>query len=290
MPDFHVPVMADKVVELFSPLEGKTIVDCTLGGGGHAEKLSNVPPEAGRLSIVGIDRDEEALRAAEIRLSGYQDIRFVHDNFSNIAKIIDRPVDGFLFDLGVSSHQIDEASRGFSFREDAPLDMRMDKRTAAGAADLVNSLSPEELTRIFSEYGEERFSKRISNAICVKRKACDVKTTFELKEIVEKAIPTWKKRESTARIFQALRIAVNSELESLKKALEGSRGLLKSGGRVIVISYHSLEDRIVKTFFREEAKNGILKIITKKPVIADEKEINENPRAKSAKLRCAEKI
>jgi len=190
------------------------IVDCTLGLGGHAEALLGSGAE-----VIGIDQDEEALRQAEAKLKG-QKIEFVHANFTDISKIINRSVDGFLFDLGVSSYQIDEASRGFSIRLDGPLDMRMDKRLKQTASDLINTLDAGELTRIFKEYGEERFAKRISNAICVRRNEKRIETTFKLKEIVEKAIPTWKKRESVTRIFQALRIAVNSELENLKKGLE----------------------------------------------------------------------
>lgn len=280
----HIPVLLDKVIEYLCPGKGKVIVDCTLGLGGHAEALLSSGAE-----VIGIDQDGEALRQAEAKLKG-QKIEFVHANFTDISKVIKRSANGFLFDLGVSSYQIDEASRGFSIRFDGPLDMRMDKRLKQTASDLINTLDAGELTRIFKEYGEERFAKRISNAICVRRDEKRIETTFELKEIVEKAIPTWKKRESVTRIFQALRIAVNSELENLKKGLEQAVELLFSKGRIVIISYHSLEDRIVKHYFREKEKAGILKVLTKKPVVPEEEEINKNSRARSAKLRSAEKL
>lgn len=255
---------------------------------------------------MGIDRDEEAITAARERLSGYlpagrhgPGIRVIRDNFSNIEKIITEPVDGILFDLGVSSYQIDEAKRGFSIRFDGPLDMRMDQGQALTAEEIVNKWPEEELARIFTEYAEERFAKRIAKAIVDYREPATeprrlasghIKTTGRLKEIVEKAIPTWRKRESVTRVFQALRIAVNSELENLKKALSVSPQILKPGGRLIVISYHSLEDRMVKWFFRDLEKSGILKILTKRPMVAEAAEIEANPRARSAKLRGAEKI
>lgn len=283
---FHVPVLAREIVELLNVKEGDIIVDCTLGGGGHVESFKKQYPDS---KIIGIDRDEEALEFAKKRLAVYENIDYIHSNFSNIQKVITHPVNGFLFDLGISSHQIDKPERGFSIRSDALLDMRMDKDLKISAYDIVNGFSEENLFGIFKEFAEERFSKRIARAIVFNRVSNDIKTTFELKNIIEKAIPTWKKRESVTRIFQALRIVVNSELENLKKALDSAICLLSPSGRIVVISYHSLEDRIVKMFFKEKGKDGILKIITKKPIIASDIEIKENPRAKSAKLRCAEK-
>ncbi|MFC1511487.1 16S rRNA (cytosine(1402)-N(4))-methyltransferase RsmH [Candidatus Margulisiibacteriota bacterium] len=191
---------------------------------------------------------------------------------------------GFLFDLGVSSYQIDEAARGFSIKKDGPLDMRMDKSQKLTASDILNRSSQEELEKIFKEYGEERFSRRIAKAVEQQR---PLTTTKQLKEIVEQAIPTWKKRESVTRIFQALRIAVNQELDSLKLALSDAIELLRPGGRIVVISYHSLEDRIVKQTFRQAEQ---LKVLTKKPLRANEAEISSNPRARSAKLRAGEKL
>jgi len=279
--------MAGEVVEYLNPAPGKVFVDATLGGGGHAEKLKS---KNSKIRIYGFDQDAEAIAAAKARLAEYQNIAYIHDNFANIKEHVKEKVNGILFDLGVSSFQIDEASRGFSLQKDGPLDMRMDRGQKLTAADIVNNYTADELTRIFTEYGEERFAKRISNAICEMRNAKMIETTFQLKEIIEKAIPTWKKRESVTRIFQALRIAVNHELDSLQRAIGDAIELLKPGGRLVVISYHSLEDRIVKQRFRDGAKNGRLKLLTKKPRLAAEAELAENPRARGAKLRAAEKI
>lgn len=291
MAEYHIPVLQGEVIKYINLSNGKTIVDCTLGGGGHAQALlEKSQPQNPNLKIIGIDQDVDALEEARKNLAQYDNIEFIHANFSEISKVITVPVDGFLFDLGVSSHQIDEVSRGFSIREDGPLDMRMDKNQKLTAYDVVNGYSKEELARIFFEYGEERFAKRVSNAIWGMRGAGGIKTTFQLKEIIEKAIPTWKKRESVTRIFQAIRIEVNDELRSLAKALESAVLKLKPQGRIVVISYHSLEDRIVKRFFKAKEKDGILKILTKKPVVPGIGEIEANRRAKSAKLRCAEKI
>lgn len=280
----HVPALLRETLELLDPRPGKILVDATFGFGGHAAAMLSAGAK-----VIGIDRDPEAVVAAQNK-----GIRIIHDNFVNIGKIIKEQVDGILFDLGVSSYQIDEAKRGFSIRYDGPLDMRMDQNQALTAAEIVNSWSEEELAKIFSEYGEERFAKRIARAIINHREprclASGIEITGQLKTIVEQAIPTWRKRESVTRVFQALRIAVNSELENLKKALSVSPEILKPGGRLIVISYHSLEDRMVKWFFRDREKSGILKILTKKPTVAKEAEIAANLRARSAKLRGAEKI
>jgi 16S rRNA (cytosine1402-N4)-methyltransferase len=229
--------------------------------------------------VIAFDQDLEAIEAARQKLAEYSNIEYIRDNFSNIKKHVKEKVDGFLFDLGVSSYQIDEATRGFSFQKDGPLDMRMDRGQKLTAGEIVNRFPAGEIERIIRDYGEERFARRIAGAIAEKR---PLHTTFELKEIVEKAIPTWRKRESVSRVFQALRIAVNSELENLQKALKDSVELLRPGGRIVVISYHSLEDRIVKHAFRGFA-------LTKKPVLPSAEEIASNPRAKSAKLRAAEK-
>jgi 16S rRNA (cytosine1402-N4)-methyltransferase len=283
----HYPVLAKETIEFLKLAAGQTIVDATLGGGGHSLKIKD---QSSKIKIIGFDQDEDALAAAKERLSGFSDIEYVRANFSHLKEHVKGKIDGILFDLGVSSFQIDESSRGFSLQHDGPLDMRMDRGLKLTAGDIVNNWPTEELTKLFYEYGEEKFSRRISNSICLIRDTKEIKTTFELKEIIEKAIPTWKKRESVTRIFQALRIAVNNELESLKTALAQATELLKPGGRVVVISYHSLEDRIVKLAFRESAKNGILKLLTKKPVLAGEPEAADNPRSRSAKLRAAEKL
>ena len=300
--------MAKEVVELLAPADGKTIVDCTLGGGGHAEAMLSSPRlavarhpspssmERGMNSddsrkkgvrIIGFDQDTEALEAAKEKLKQFSGITYVHDNFSQLKEHIKTPVDGFLFDLGVSSHQINAPERGFSLRADGPLDMRMDANRGMTAADIANQYSLEELTQIIGEYGEERFAGRIARSIVAHR---PLTTTSQLKELVEKAIPTWRKRESVTRVFQGLRIAVNDELTVLKSALDDAIELLKPGGRIVVIAYHSLEDRIVKHTFREAAKDGKLKVLTKRPLLASEQEQEENSRSRSAKLRAAEKL
>jgi 16S rRNA (cytosine1402-N4)-methyltransferase len=287
----HIPVLLKEVIDLLNVRDGKTYVDCTLGGGGHAEALLQKSQFQNLKSkIIGIDTDHQALEAAKERLSQYQNLEFVHDNFRNLKKILTQKVDGILLDLGVSSYQIDEASRGFSLQKDGPLDMRMDQSLKLTAETIVNEYSKDALEKIFKEFGEERFFRRIAGAILAKRSKNKIKSTFELKEVIEKAIPTWKKRESITRIFQALRIAVNEELTSLKIALEDAVDLLNPGGRIVVISYHSLEDRLAKYAFREAKEAGHLKIITKKPLRPSAEEIASNPRAGSAKLRAGEKI
>lgn len=261
-------------------------MDCTLGGGGHTGEIKK---QNSKVKIIGIDRDEDALTAAKSKLTEYKDIKFVKDNFKNIKNIIKEPVDGILFDLGVSSYQIDESSRGFSFQKEGPLDMRMDISQQLTAADIINNFPQEELQQIFEEYGEERFSRRIAKTIASARQKKRINSTWQLREIIEKNIPTWKKRESVARIFQALRIAVNNELDSLKTALPDAIDLLNPGGRIVAIAYHSLEDRIVKQILKKAKEDGKINILTKKPIQATEAEISSNPRAKSAKLRAGEK-
>lgn len=292
----HIPVLLQETIKFLNIKDGGTYVDCTLGGGGHTEAIlsAGTPSPRGRgglgVRVFGIDTDKEAIEASKKRLSQYKNIEYIHDNFRNLKKILTEKVDGILLDLGVSSYQIDEATRGFSIKHDGPLDMRMDQSLKLTAATIINQFSQDELVKIFSEYGEERFSKRISNAICAQRDEQPIQTTWELKAIVEKAIPTWKKRESVTRIFQALRIAVNQELESLKTALEDAIQLLNPGGRIVVISYHSLEDRIVKHAFRKAKQDEELTILTKKPVRSKEDETSANPRARSAKLRAGERV
>ena len=287
----HIPVLLKEVIDLLNVRDGKTYVDCTLGGGGHTEALLQKSQfQNPKYKIIGIDADHQALEAAKERLSQYENVEFVHDNFRNLKKILSQKVDGILLDLGVSSYQIDEACRGFSLQKDGPLDMRMDQSLKLTAKTIVNEYSQDSLGKIFKDFGEERFWRRIAKAILVKRFTSQIKTTFELKQIIEKAIPTWKKRESVTRIFQALRIAVNEELASLKIALQDAVDLLNPGGRIVVISYHSLEDRLAKHAFREAKEAKTLKILTKKPLKPLDEEISLNPRARSAKLRAGEKI
>ena len=282
--------MVKEVLEYLNPSPGKTYVDCTLGGGGHAKeilsRLSTQPPN--HLStLIAIDQDADAIEAAKKRLQGYDKIEYIHDNFSSLKKHLKQKVDGFLFDLGVSSYQIDEPGRGFSLQQPGPLDMRMDQSAGLTAADIINNYSAGELEQIIKDFSEERFAGRISRAICAAR---PLTTTTELKTVIEKAIPTWRKRESVTRVFQALRIAVNNELTNLASALKAALELLKPGGRLVVLSYHSLEDRITKHAFRDANQAGILKIMTKKPVLASQEEIAGNPRARSAKLRAGERL
>lgn len=308
----HIPVMPGEVLRFLDPRPGRVYLDGTLGGGGHSELIAaRCVPDGG--TLIGLDRDREALAAAAERLSAFKDgISLVHGDFAEVADHLhslgmDR-IDGFVLDLGVSSHQLDSASRGFSFQRDAALDMRMDAGSGTTAADLVNSLSERELERIIREYGEERWAKRVAAFIVSARSEAPIETTFRLVDIIKGAIPRakWEERLHPAtRTFQALRIAVNHELESLEHGLRGMLDQLKPGGRGVVISFHSLEDRIVKNIFREYAtgctcprnlpvcvcgRTPRLKIMTGKPVMAGNEEVSANPRARGAKLRAVEKL
>jgi len=302
---FHTPVLLKEAIEFLSLKPGGIYVDATLGGGGHSESILKTLNGKGKLT--GIDQDEEAINEARLRLSGR--IELVQDNFSNIKNILKgKKINGILFDLGVSSHQIDSPDRGFSLRVDGPLDMRMDKTLKMSAADIVNSWSIEDIAKIIKEYGEEKFAKKIARSIESARKRKKISTTLELVEIINQSLkpfPPKVKMDGTTRTFQALRITVNDELNKLKKALVDSIDALDKGGRIVVISYHSLEDRIVKTIFRDAEKKCVcppkvpvctcaheqkLKILTKKPVVPAEEEVTKNPRARSAKLRAAERI
>lgn len=308
----HLSVMPAEVLSLLSPRPGGVYVDGTLGGAGHAKMILEASAPDGVL--VGFDRDPEALDAARRRLASYGDrVKFVRSNFAAMneslaAQKIDS-VDGFLLDLGVSSHQLDTAERGFSFQVDAPLDMRMDPETGATAADLVNELSLDELARIIREYGEDRWAKRIASFIVKAREEHGaIETTLQLVNCVKGAIPraAWEERIHPAtRTFQALRIAVNDELGSLERGLAAGVELLAPGGRGVVISFHSLEDRIVKAVFRRYAQGCTcpkmlpqcvcggkprVRILTGKPVTAGADELAVNPRARSAKVRAIEKL
>ncbi len=279
----HRPVMVDEVVQLLAGAD--VVVDMTLGAGGHAEALL----DAGVAEIVGVDRDPEALAIATERLRRFGDrVRVVQSRFSEVDEDdVGGAAGGMLFDLGVSSMQLDEAARGFSFREDAPLDMRMAGASAdePSAADLVNGLSERELADVIFHYGDERRSRRIAAAIVRKR---PITTTDQLAGVVVGAVGRRPGGPHPARrTFQALRIAVNRELEELAASLPHATGLLVPGGRVVVISYHSLEDGIVKRAFRDDPG---FRALTKKPVVATDEEVDANPRARSAKLRAAERI
>ena len=304
---YHESVLAEEVLTALEPKADGIYLDCTLGGGGHSLEIGKRLSGEGRL--IGIDRDEEALTAAREKLSGLScKVETVHGNFSELEKILDGlgvdKIDGALFDLGVSSHQIDTAERGFSYMHDAPLDMRMDRRQSLTAFEVVNGYGEDELVKIFRDYGEERFSKKIAAAIVATRKNNPIRTTGELAKLIEKNVPHTKGGHPAKRIFQAVRIEVNGELEILSGAVTSAVHRLKVGGRVAVITFHSLEDRAVKSTFKELAqgcicpKNFPVCVCGHKPEIkilgkaqtATETEIYKNSRAKSAKLRAAEKI
>lgn len=310
----HRPVMPAEVLEGLNIRPGGVYVDCTLGGGGHSEailiKLNDSAP-GGRL--VALDRDPEALAAAANRLAPYKSrVDLVRSDFAYLGDVLGRlgldRVDGVLFDLGVSSYQLDNPSRGFSYQHDAPLDMRMDPGQEITAEDIVNNLPVDELTRIIRAYGEERWASRIAEFIAIERKQRPVKTTWQLVEIIKKAVPAGARRQGphpARRTFQALRIAVNKELEILGGAVRQGVQALLPGGRICVITFHSLEDRIVKELFRQLAtpcscprefpvcvcggKKEII-AITKRPLVPSAAEARENPRSRSAKLRVAEKL
>lgn len=306
----HVPVMPGEVIELLQPQKGHIVVDGTVGGGGHSRLIAEAILPGGRL--IAIDRDEETLARARAALAPFGDaVTFVHDDFCNLSRILSElgvsGVHGVLLDLGVSSFQLDQPKRGFTYRFDAPLDMRMDARATVTAADLVNSLSVEELTRIFRDYGEERWAHRIARKIVAEREKAPLATTGQLVELVKTAIPAAARRSGphpAKRTFQALRIAVNNELDALREGLHAAVDALLPGGRVAVISFHSLEDRIVKQAFAAMArgcecppglpvcrcgKEPLLNVLTRRPVLPSEEELQENPRARSARLRAAER-
>jgi 16S rRNA (cytosine1402-N4)-methyltransferase len=306
----HKSVLLDECIQNLNINPSGIYVDGTLGGGGHSYNILKKLNSDGML--IGIDRDIEAINAAKEKLKEFSNFYTVHDKHSNILNILENlkinKVDGILLDLGVSSYQLDNASRGFSYMKDAELDMRMNKEDYLSAYDVVNKYSEAELTKIFFEYGEEKFSRRIAKNICIKREEKSINTTLELVEIIKEAMPSKALREKqhpAKRIFQAIRIEVNEELTLLKKALVESVRALNNNGRLAVITFHSLEDKIVKHTFEDlQGKctcpksfpvcicnyTSYGKTITKKPIISSEEELEENPRARSAKLRVFEKI
>ncbi len=287
---YHIPVLANEVVELLNIGESSIVADCTLGEGGHSERILRIVGQRGFL--VGIDKDEEVIEKARERLSSVsQNFVLVHGNFANIGEILKdlkiNSVDAIIADLGLSSFQLQFGERGFSFIKEGPLDMRMDKNKKTTAFDLVNGLSESDLADIFYFYGEERKSRRIASAIVRYRKDKKIETTTELADIVKRVYGKGYGRINPAtKVFQALRIAVNGELEDLKNFLSVVPDVLKNAGRVAVISYHSLEDRLVKNAFRTDER---LVRVNKKVIRPSADEINSNKRARSAKLRVAEK-
>ncbi|HHW57704.1 MAG TPA: 16S rRNA (cytosine(1402)-N(4))-methyltransferase RsmH [Clostridia bacterium] len=304
----HKSVLLKETIEYLNIKPEGIYVDGTLGGGGHSEEIVK-RLTAGKL--IAIDRDREAIAAAKERLKNYKNIEYINDNFKNIKEILKKlriyKVDGILLDLGVSSYQLEEVDRGFSYIKDAPLDMRMDKSSPFSAYDVVNKYSDKELERVIKEYGEEKWASRIAKFIVKERKKGEIKTTFQLVDIIKSAIPVSARREGphpAKRTFQAIRIEVNEELKGLDKAIDDMAEVLRGKGRIAIITFHSLEDRIVKnTFKRLEnpctcppglpctcRKEPIIKIITKKPILPSKEELQANPRSRSAKLRVAEKL
>lgn len=292
----HLPVMVREVLNWLNLKEGHLYVDCTLGGGGHSKAI--LEKTKGKVRILGIDWDKEALKIAKDQLKAYKNqVIFVQDNFKSLPLILKHQrierVNGLLYDLGMSSLQVDSPERGFSFRHSAPLDMRMDERQKLTAADIINEAPESELEEIFYRFGEERWAKRIAKFIISQRENSPITTTEDLVEVIKKAIPSAVRHKGrihfATRVFQALRIKVNDELKNLNEALRDSFHLLSSSGRICVISYHSLEDRLVKRKFKE-AEGKQLKVLTKKVIKPSSDEIKINPRARSAKLRVAEKI
>lgn len=304
----HIPVLLPEVIEYLNCSPSGSYVDCTLGGAGHAQKIAQKIGVQGRL--IGIDQDQAAIEAAQDKLAEVEaELELVRANFQDLEAVLDNlgieQVDGILFDLGVSSYQLDNPERGFSYQQEAPLDMRMDQRQDTTAAKLVNNLSRRELAKIIEQYGEEKWADRIAQFIVDKRERDPITTTTRLVEVIKAAIPASARRSSphpAKRTFQALRIAVNGELDVIEEALQAAVNKLKPGGRLAVITFHSLEDRIVKHTFKELATDCIcppklpvcgcdeeaeIEIIT--TVSPTEEEIKRNSRARSARLRVAEK-
>ena len=291
----HVSVLTAPAVTFLAPQRGGFFLDCTVGGGGHSRALL----EGGATRVLGLDRDAEALTMAAETLEPWRDrVEFVHADFRQLDAILDErgvtTVDGAIADIGLSSMQLDGEGRGFSFRRDEPLDMRMDRSSGATAAELIRDASEQELADRIFQYGEERHSRRIARAIVETRREDPLRTTGQLAATVRRAIPGrgWRRIDPATRTFQAIRIWVNRELEDLGPAIEAICGRLANGARVVVVTFHSLEDRIVKHTLRalERGQDAFMRVLTKRPLIADADERARNPRARSAKLRAAERI
>jgi 16S rRNA (cytosine1402-N4)-methyltransferase len=292
----HEPVLLAEALDFLNPAEGDTIVDCTVGGGGHSEAILEKIGESGRL--IGIDADEDALKVAGKRLSRFgKRVHLVHGRYEELEQILKnmdiKEIDGALYDLGLSSMQLGMAERGFSYMTQGPLDMRMDSQNKLTAKDVVNNYSEKDLGNIFKKYGEERWASRIAKFIIAARKIKPVENTDDLVKIIKDAIPAGARRRGghpARKVFQALRIEVNQELKGLKKSIEECAGLLNPGKPGVIISYHSLEDRIAKRTLNQLKVDGIAEILTKKPVKPSKKEIELNPRSRSAVMRAFKKI
>ena len=308
----HLSVMLREAVSALEPERGGIYADCTAGGGGHSLEIARLLPAGSRL--ICLDQDDDALEACRARLAGYEDrVTLVKSNFRDLAAALDLcgilKIDGALWDLGVSSHQLDDGERGFSYAKDAPLDMRMDRSSPLTARDVVNTYSEDELRRIIRDWGEERFAARIAAEICRRREIAPVETTGELAAIISDAIPQAARQKEAQnparRTFQAIRIEVNGELTAIEPSLRAAAERMNPGGRLAVITFHSLEDRIVKDTFRSLSTGctcppefpvcvcggkPVLRLLSKKPAVPGAEEIALNPRSRSAKLRCAEKL
>lgn len=305
----HVPVLLEETIESLNIKKDGIYVDCTIGGGGHSYEIAKRLSKDGRL--IGVDQDTCALKAASEKLKDFDNVTYVHDNFYNLDTILKelgiKKVDGIMMDLGVSSYQLDETERGFSYMKDAPLDMRMNRENQFSAYDVINTYNEDQLYNVIKNYGEEKFARRIARLILERRIQEPIKTTGELVEIIRCAIPKkfQKKGHPAKKTFQAVRIEVNKELDILNKAVDNSIRFLNEGGRLSIITFHSLEDRKIKVKFKELenpctcppdfpmcvcGKKPSIKIITKKPIEPSEEEREVNSRSRSAKLRVAQKI
>lgn len=304
----HESVLLNETIEYLKVKPDGVYVDGTLGGGGHSYEILRCL-STGRL--IAIDRDMDAINAASVRLKDFNNVTYVYDNYKNIKNILKNigieRIDGAVLDLGVSSYQLDEVKRGFSYMHDAPLDMRMDKKSALTAEYVVNNYSEDDIAKILYDYGEEKWAKRIAKFIVEERKKRSIKTTFQLVDIIKKAVPASKRRTGphpAKRTFQAIRIEVNDELKGLDNAIDDFIDVMNPNGRIAIITFHSLEDRIVKNMYKKLenpctcpknlpctcGKKPVIKIITKKPVTPNKEELETNPRSRSAKLRVAEKL
>ena len=307
----HYSVLLKESVDAIDPEHGGVFADLTLGGGGHSLEILKRMADGSRL--IAVDQDKDAIAASKVRLHDYLDrVTFVNDNFSNIASALEElgieSLDGAVIDLGVSSYQLDTPERGFSYMHDAPLDMRMNRDTGISAYDIINTYDRDSLKKIIFEYGEEKFAPRIAAKIAEARKVCPIKTTFELVDIIRSAMPDGGRggeKHPAKRTFQAIRIEVNRELEVIEPAIRSVVSYLKPGARLAVITFHSLEDRLVKNIFSDMAnpctcpknfpvcvcgKKPVAKLYTRKPILPGENELSENSRSRSAKLRIAEKL
>ena len=290
----HIPVLTKEVLELLDPKENENFIDCTVGQGGHTTLILEKNKPNGK--VLGIDIDPDQIKNCKLKNKDSRLI-LVNDSYTNLQKIVEEnnfgPVNGILLDLGMSSWQLEGTTKGFSFQKNEDLDMRYNTAQTLTAKIIVNEYSKEDLEKILKEYGEERFARKIAEKIIEERNRKEIESTLQLVEIIKKAIPSrfgYSKIHCATRTFQALRIAVNDELENLKTVLPQAVSVLSLGGRMVIISFHSLEDRIVKNFFKEKEKEGEIKILTKKPIMAEERESILNPRSRSAKLRAIIKL